>query len=147
MGHNRWAIRCHRTERQSGRVGFHAPITREYANGPIWACSRYHCSRAVPVWPTQYWADTTCNPPALNECDELPKNPTNRGFFLKKNRRTLPPTLPPHYWLSTLRTSPPLYLFKSKFVLFSWSSTWFKKYFLSHWLLLCLRYWPFSFFN
>jgi hypothetical protein len=35
------------------------------------------------------------------------------------------------YSADTLRTSPPLYLFKRKIVLFSWFSTWFKKYFLA----------------
>lgn len=33
-GHNRW---CHQTERHSGWAGVHVPVTREYANGPIWS--------------------------------------------------------------------------------------------------------------
>jgi len=50
---------------------------REYANGPIWACSRYRRNCAVPVRLTQYCADTTCNLPALNECGDAtsPKTP------------------------------------------------------------------------
>ncbi len=60
-----------------GRLGFHMPITCEYANSPIWACGCYHRSRAVPIWLTQYWVDMTCNPSASNECDDAtsPKNP------------------------------------------------------------------------
>ncbi len=63
-----------------GRLGFHMPITCEYANSPIWACGCYHRSRAVPIWLTQYWVDMTCNPPASNECDDAtsPKTLTNR---------------------------------------------------------------------
>jgi hypothetical protein len=76
-GHNRWAIRCYGTEWHSGWVGFHVPVTPEYTNGWIWACNRYRCGHTVPVWPTQYWADMTCNPPALNKCSDAtsPKTP------------------------------------------------------------------------
>ncbi len=77
MGHNQWAIRRHRTEWHSGRVGSHTPLSHEYANGPIWACSHYHRSRAVPIWLTQYWVDMTCDLSALNECHDAtsPKTP------------------------------------------------------------------------
>jgi hypothetical protein len=66
-GHNRW---CHQTQRHSAWAGFHVPVSREYANGPIWSHSHYHGSHIVPVWPTQYWAGTTCNPPAINKCGD-----------------------------------------------------------------------------
>jgi hypothetical protein len=73
----RWAIRCYRAEWHSGWVRFHVPVTCEYTNGWIWACNRYRCGHTVHVWPTQYWADTTCNPPALNKCGGAtsPKTP------------------------------------------------------------------------
>jgi hypothetical protein len=53
----------------------------------LWVCqqphlrlwSHYHCSHAVPIWLTQYWADMTCNSSTFNECDDAtsPKIPDN----------------------------------------------------------------------
>lgn len=67
----------------SGRVGFYVTITHEYADSPIWACSHYLRNCAVPIWLTQSWEDTTCNPPALNECNDTmsPKTPHEPVMF------------------------------------------------------------------
>jgi hypothetical protein len=84
--HKRWAIRHHSTEQHSGRSRFHTPLTREYANSPIWACS----CRAVPIWPTPTCAGwirlVTCQlwTNAVTPCHQTP-------YVLKKTPHT-PPT-------------------------------------------------------
>jgi hypothetical protein len=67
----------------SGRVGSHEPVTRECANGPIWACCD-HC-RDVPVWSTPYWATTTCNPPPLHQYSDATstKTPWQTGYVFR----------------------------------------------------------------
>jgi hypothetical protein len=44
---------------------------------PVIAIDR--CGHTVHVWPTQYWADTTCNPPALKRC-HITQNPPRTGY-------------------------------------------------------------------
>jgi len=58
-------------EQHSGWAGFRAPVTHEYTNGPIWACSCYRHSHVIPT----SLADPVLggydfNPPALNECGD-----------------------------------------------------------------------------
>jgi hypothetical protein len=85
--HNRWPIRCHRTEQHNGRARFHVPVTRECANDPIGACSHYRQCQAVPVWPVQYsgwiWL-VTCPLWTTNGSDATSsKNPLGTGYDLK----------------------------------------------------------------
>jgi hypothetical protein len=76
------------------------PLTREYANSPIWACS----CRAVPIWPTptrtgwlrlvtcQLWTNavTPCHPkPPPNEPHMCYKNPHTPPTFEFGVRRVL----------------------------------------------------------